>query len=204
MTMRKGQPWGERRKLPADLPTAGGDARAADLIATGCRELVLTGGDLWSTVGGTPALDDEERTVVPVDSLWVEWTQDGVAHSRPVLAHAVIGAPPRRSFRRAGDVVYVMNAQYLGPWDMAPRGHPNDGRFDVVTVAGDMSWRQRRQFRRRLPTGTHLPHPCVRSESFGRSWMHPGPGTLTLDGCKVGRAEDISIDIRPDSLTVWI
>src|SRR3546814_16850403 len=60
-----------------------------------------------------------------------------------------------------GRVVAAMNAQYRGKWDVAPRGHPNDGRLDVL--AADPPLDERLPVRGRLKTGTHLPHPPIDS-----------------------------------------
>lgn len=208
MTIRKGETWGERSTPPLDLVTAASDAQASALVRSGCQEFRLTGGDMWRTLGGSSSgdsLDDADglRTVVPVDRLDVSWIHDGVEESRPVLAHAVVRLGHRRWDPRPGDICYVMNAQYLGAFDVAPRGHPNDGRFDVVTVRASMSWRQRRLLRRRLATGTHLPHPSIETETINRSWGPGRPGTLILDGENVGEGDRIRITIRPDSLRIW-
>ena len=63
----------------------------------------------------------------------------------------------------AGPIVAVMNVDRLGRWDVAPRAHPNDGALDVVEVDAAMGVRARWQARRRLPTGTHVPHPAIRT-----------------------------------------
>lgn len=208
MTIRKGESWGERSTPPLDLPTATSDAQAAALVRGGCREFLLTGGDMWRTLGGSSSSDSLDdgvgaRTVVPVDRLEVSWVHDGIEESRPVLAHAVVRLGHRCWKPRSGDICYVMNAQYLGEFDVAPRSHPNDGRFDIVTVESSMSWRQRRQLRRRLVTGTHLPHPSIRTETIGHSWKPGRSGRLTLDGESVGGGDQICITVHPDSLRIW-
>ena len=38
-----------------------------------------------------------------------------------------------------GRVVAAMNAEFLGPWDVAPRAHPGDGLLDVLDVSPAMS-----------------------------------------------------------------
>lgn len=208
MTIRRGESWGERAIPPVDLARAASDAQAADLVRNGCREFLLTGGDMWRTLGGSssepsPADLDGARTVVSVDCLQVSWVDGGTPEERPVFAHAVIRLGRRRRSLHPGDICYAMNAQYLGSFDVAPRSHPNDGRFDIVTVEETMSWRQRRQLRHRLATGTHLPHPSIRTESVGASWSPGRPGRLILDGRDSGDAENVSITIHPDSLRIW-
>src|SRR3546814_18870326 len=70
-----------------------------------------------------------------------------------------------------------MNAQYRGKWDVAPRGHPNDGRLDVLDA--DLPLDERLQVRGRLKTGTHLPHPRIESrhvEAVQIDLATPTPG----------------------------
>lgn len=171
------------------------------LIADGHREFVLTAGDMWRTIGGSTSHDDL-RTVVPVDLLTVEYRVGDVVEHSWALAHAVFRRSKGRFGRR--DVTYVMNAQFLGEWDLAPRGHPNDGRMDVVTIAADMSWRQRRLLRRRLPTGTHVPHPQIRTQSLAGPWIADEQGTLVLDGAAPLSVDAVRIELVADALTVWI
>lgn len=201
MTIGPGRPWGDRRVPPPGLQQADSDAAASALIGAGHREFLLTAGDMYRTIGGSGA-PDHFRTVVPVDLLTVEYRIGGTIVHSWALAHAVF----RRSSGRFGrdDVTYVMNAQYLGPWDLAPRGHPNDGRMDVVTIAADMTWRQRRLLRARLPTGTHLPHPQISTQSLTGPWSAVGPGTLILDGIAHRAVEMVEIGVEADALTVWI
>lgn len=201
MTIKPGRPWGERRASPFAPNQANSDADAAALIAAGHREFMLTGGDMWRTIGGSASHDDL-RTVVPIDLLTVEFAVGDIVEHTWALAHAVFDRS--RGTIGRGDVSYVMNAQYLGQWDLAPRGHPNDGRMDVVTISADMSWRQRRLLRRRLPTGTHLPHPHIRSQSLAEPWTADEPGTLTLDGRRRLSVDRVRIGLEADALTVWI
>lgn len=215
MTIKRGESWGDRRVPPADLAEAGSDAQSVALIDTGTREFLLTGGDMWRTIGGSSAshpTPDGERTVVIVDSLVATFHQGSIEHRRPVLSHAVFVAPSVqksrkpwwRSWTDAKDRTYVMNAQFLGDWDLAPRGHPNDGRFEVLTVPASMPWRQRQLFRRRVVTGTHIPHPLIETRSVSGDWSPGGAGHLTLDGQVIGEVDDLTVSMVPDSLTVWI
>ena len=92
----------------------------------------LLGGDLCRTLGGRgdeARLRGEEVTLAPVDV--GEVLLDG--RVRFFVAHVVV-----RKGGGGGPVVAAMNAQYLGRWDVAPRGHPGDGILEVVEVdAGD-------------------------------------------------------------------
>ena len=98
-----------------------------------------------------------------------------------------------------GRVVVAMNAQYIGDWDVAPKSHPNDGRLDVLD--GDPSLGQRWQARRRLVTGTHVPHPAIderRVTAVQIEFARPTP--IELDGDPLGKATTLSIRVEPDAL----
>ncbi|HJR24625.1 MAG TPA: hypothetical protein VJ804_04080, partial [Acidimicrobiales bacterium] len=154
--------------------------------------LGLLGGDLCRAVGGA---GDETRlreggVVLPVDLGAV--LVDGRLHW--FVAHLVA----RRGWWR-GRVVAVMNAQHLGPWDVAPRGHPNDGRLDVLD--GDLSLGQRWEARRRLRTGTHVPHPGIEERHVTAVQLELAPGTnVWLDGELIGPARNLSVRVEPDAL----
>src|SRR3546814_16590601 len=78
----------------------------------------------------------------------------------------------KRSWWR-GRVVAALNAQYRGEWDVAPRGHLNDGRLDVLDA--DLPLDERLQVRGRLKTGTHLPHPPLASRHLDAVQTDPAP-----------------------------
>ena len=98
-----------------------------------------------------------------------------------------------------GRVVVVMNAQYLGRWDVAPKSHPNDGRLDLLD--GDLPLGQRWQARRRLATGTHVPHPGIEERRLTAVQLElDRPTPVELDGEPIGSASSLSIRIEPDAL----
>ena len=37
------------------------------------------------------------------------------------------------------ELAFVMNAEFYGPYDVAPRSHPNDGKVDVLRVEASMA-----------------------------------------------------------------
>ena len=200
MTIRKGEPWGEPGALPADGVVVRSDAEARAVVTAARRAgdpvppLGLLGGDLCRALGGT---GDEDRlrsgagVVLPVDLGAV--LVDGRLHW--FVAHLVA----RRSWWR-GRVVAAMNAQHLGPWDVAPRGHPNDGRLDVLD--GDLPLGQRWQARRRLPLGTHVPHPAISERHVAAVQLEVASGThVWLDGEDLGPARTLSVRVEPDALT---
>jgi diacylglycerol kinase family enzyme len=114
------------------------------------------------------------------------------------VAHLVA----RRSWWR-GRVVAVMNAQWIGPWDVAPRSHPNDGLLDVFD--GDLSFDDRLKARRRLASGTHVPHPGIAQQRTAAVQLHfDRPTPIWLDGEAVGSATDVSVRVEPDRWTAVV
>lgn len=195
MTIRKGDAWGVPVARPADLVVAHGDAELARLVASDAGgTYAVAAGDLFRTLGSPgPPGDIAQR--LPIDVLEVE--TDASRHL--AVAHVVL----RRSWWR-GPVVAVCNADHVGEWNVAPRAHPNDGRFDVVSVDPAMRIRERWEARRRLPTGTHVPHPSI-STSTATEWTWVGPPVrVWVDGVAVGRRTSVSIRLRVDAAAVHV
>jgi hypothetical protein len=205
VTIEKGKPWGRpRAELDGPAPvTAATDADARAVVEQARRAnepvppVVLLGGDLARTVGGgaDPAhAAGADALALPCDVGSV--LLDGRQHW--FVAHLVA----RRSWWH-GRLYAAMNAQFLGAWDVAPRSHPNDGWLDVVDVAPAMRWRDRLTARRRLRTGTHVPHPAVRTErTTAEQVTFDPPLRVWLDGVDVGQVRNLSVRIEPDALIV--
>lgn len=193
MPIRRGEPWGGQGDRPRHAPVASSDAELARLDGA-AGPVIVAGGDLWRSLGAPVGRDPVQ--LLPIDLLDV--TLDGAEHV--AAAHVVA----RRSWWH-GPILGVMNVGSLGEWEVAPRAHPNDGRMDVVQVDAQMSVRQRRQARARLPLGTHVPHPAivVRTQRQG-SWRFDRPMRVWIDGRPVGRARSIEATVRPDAMTVAV
>jgi diacylglycerol kinase family enzyme len=102
-----------------------------------------------------------------------------------------------------GPVVLVMNAEFIGEWDVAPRGHPNDGRIEVVEAGRDLGIRQRLAARRRLPAAAHLPHPRITTRSVRTArWDFGAPMAVRIDGIAAGTARSVEVTVVPDAAVV--
>lgn len=199
MTVKRGSEWGRVVPTPSDGLIIEGDAALAAAIERGePRPLVLRGGDLHRTVGA-PA-DPASVVQVPIDVLRV--SADGV--DMVAVAHVVVRRRGRLSWWR-GRIIAVMNAEQIGPWDVAPRGHPNDGSFDVVDVSASMPARARWQASRRLPTGTHVPHPQITTRRAGEeTFTFDRPMGLWLDGVARGTVRSLTISVVPDATEIFV
>jgi hypothetical protein len=201
VTIRKGEEWGEAGGLPAGGVVVRSDAEARAVVTAARRAgdvpppLGLVGGDLCRTLGGRGdegrvRSDGGRRLPVDLGSVLV----DGRQHW--FVAHLVA----RRSWWR-GRVVAAMNAEFVGPWDVAPRAHPNDGVLDVVDVAASMSVSDRFKARGRLPSGAHVPHPAIatsRRQAVQLDLDRPTP--VWLDGERIGEARRLSVRVEADAL----
>jgi hypothetical protein len=198
MTIRPGETWGEAVPVPADLVDVASDAELAEYLSRGDgRPVRLVGGDLLATLGGPSSGDRLQR--FPVDLLRIE--ADG--HRFVAVAHVV--ARDRRWAAWRGPVVAVMNTDRRGRWDVAPRAHPNDGRADVVEVDASMALRARWQARRRLPTGTHVPHPAIHTgRATDRTWRFARPLGLWIDSVGRGTVRSLRVAVEPDGATIHI
>jgi hypothetical protein len=188
-----------------------GVASDAELVriafGAGCPPVQLHGGDLARTLGHAGSTADamassDEQTLLeyPIDVIDVATDAgDFVA-----CAHIVACRPAARGGRWLGPLVAVMNAQFIGAWDVAPRGHPNDGRVEIVEVDARFSIRDRLVARRRLPLGTHVPHPAISTRSVREgTFEFASPMVLRIDGVKVGRCRTLGVRVRPDAAIVY-
>jgi hypothetical protein len=202
MTIRKGEPWGEPAVCPSDLRVVSTDRDLREWVVwhrergETIRDVGVAGGDLARTCGGAsgPRPTSAKVTIdamrVTLDDGEPTW---GVAH---VIA--------RREWLR-GDLVMVMNAQFYGDYDVAPRSHPNDGKVDVLRVDPAMGWRDRLQARSRARTGSHLPHPLLTMQSLADvDLTFIQPMVVWIDGTRCGTARRVRVAIEPDALTVYV
>ena len=197
MTIRKGEEWGSQVARPSDLRICRSDAELAAAVVAGLSaSLGVWGGDLHRTVGSPASHTRDSMQRLPVDLLQV--TADGAAHV--AVAHVVA----RRSWWR-GRIVAVMNTDHLGTWNLAPRAHPNDGRFDIVDVAPAMSLRDRLQARSRLPNGNHVPHPAITTRAVEAArWTFDQPMRLWIDGVRRGTVRHLEVRIEPDACAIHV
>jgi hypothetical protein len=214
MTITRGEPWGSVGPPPAGLVVVASNRELFDVVnrhrAAGepIPPLGLLGGDLCRAVGGTGdagRFARAEVALLPIDLLRVQVGNGEPARTFWAAAHVAV----RRSWWR-GPVVVVMNAQFLGRWDVAPRSHPNDGRADVVELDASMPVAQRWKAWRRLPTGAHLPHPKLRTRQVRDAVLPEVPGGRLyadghrLDTGRLGRGTPVRVTVEPDAALVCV
>lgn len=190
MVIERGVDWGSPGALPPGATVAEGNIELQAAVWRGERVIGVTGGDLCRTLNGAGLLS----MAFPIDLC--HFRAEGV--DEIFVAHCVA-----RGGWWFGPILAVMNAQYIGTWDVAPRSHPNDGVVDVLKVT--MSLADRFKARKRLATGTHVPHPAIAQQRVrSTEVVLAKPTNVWLDGVPVGLLQRFTIDVEPDALTVVI
>lgn len=189
MTLSPGEDWGRPGLLPTGAPVAHTDRELVRLLSEAPEVVALAGGGLCRTLGGRGDVEarlGEQTMLLDIDVATV--VADG-AFVGAFAGHAVA-----RGRWWGGPTAVVMNAQWLGRWDMAPRAHPGDGRLDAIS--GELGVRQRLIARGLAKAGTHIPHPDLtqqRAEAF--EFTFTTPRRLWLDGRRFGRCSSIKVEI---------
>jgi hypothetical protein len=196
--IRPGEAWGEPGALPEGAVVVGSDAEARAALEGARRErqpfppLGLVGGDLCRTLGGRGGL----TTIVRCDL--GEALVDGKV--RLFVAHVVVRG---RTLWR-GAVTAVLNAQYVGGFDVAPRAHPGDGSLDIVELDAAVGLGERWKAWRRLPSGTHVPHPRINMRRASAIQLDVAGRRVVIDGEVQPPAKVLSIRVDPGAIVVAV
>lgn len=100
--------------------------------------------------------------------------------------------------------VLITNGQFLRGADVAPRGHPGDGRIEVQVYA--LAPRDRREMRRRLARGDHVPHPRILEASGKRisvQW-YDSEQPVEVDGHPLSTAGELGAVVLPAAAHVLL
>ncbi len=202
MTIEKGKPWGSIVDRPAGLREAPDDAAVTAALTDGTGlPVAVAGGDLHRTIGARDPRGAAQLLELPIDLLQV--TLDDQP-ARYACAHVLVQSPLSRGGWWRGDVVMVMNAEFVGEWHVVARGHPNDGRAEVCSWGADFGFRPRWAARRRLPRNEHVPHPRIVTGSIRTQvWEFGQPMRVSVDGADAGRARRIAVVVEPDAAIVY-
>ncbi len=122
-------------------------------------------------------------------------------HRRRPITVCVDG---RELFRGQATTVVIANGQFVEGADLVPRGHPGDGRLEIQVYA--LAPGERSPMRRRLPTGSHLPHPRIITTS-GRGIEIDGlrrPWPVTVDRRRTTVEGRLSLSVLPNAIRLLI
>ncbi|MFV1991538.1 MAG: hypothetical protein ACC652_12445 [Acidimicrobiales bacterium] len=191
MTIRYGEKWGKPISIPEDTPVATTDREVASLYSQGHSVIRLDGGDVHRVFGQPARRADCDLWGFPMDVAWF----DSDLGRQVFVAHLLVG------MRRGIPEIALMNSGFYGEWELAPRGHINDGRLEVVSLSIPRA--DRREFRRRVVSGSHVPHPGIEIRSV-KKWQGSAHGKVLVDGVALRLHGDLSVEIEPDALTIVV
>ncbi len=214
--IRKGEPWGARTDASPDVTVHGDDATLAATLRDAPGALVRLvpseASEIARALGLTGSSD--AGVEVALDVLRVDGARDAVnavvlgtrpdrvrAWSRAASVRVEVDGRDR--FTGRATAVVVANGQFLGGLDAVPRGHPGDGRFEVQVYA--LTPGERAGMRRRLATGTHVPHPRITQVTGKRVVVTAGRALpVEIDGHRSGRTLTLTVEVRPASLRLLL
>jgi len=200
MTIRPDEPWGREVPRPDDLHVVADDrALAVELARSGARRAVaVASGDVMRTLGNPTLAGRATLNELPIDL--IEFRLDDGDEPGHACAHLVVRSPWWRGGWLRGPILLVMNCEFRGEWDVAPRGHPNDGRVETFQIDTTFSVRDRLAARRRIRSATHVPHPAIATRSIRTTtWSFPAPMEVIADARTVGRARTLAVTVVPDA-----
>jgi len=210
--IRPGEEWGAPLEHAPDLDASGSDCDLATAISGAPAGALVRfrpsdESDLARSVG--LAAMRPARRELPMDALTVRTGDDA---TRLAVNMVVLGPAPDRLRRidrlvpltvsvdgnavwsDPASTVVVATGQFLRTRDVVPRGHPGDGRLEVQVYS--LAGRERAAMRKRLATGTHLPHPRITQRVGGHVEVHSErPLALELDGRAGGLVTTLTVDV---------
>ncbi|MCB1257865.1 MAG: hypothetical protein KDB26_12210 [Microthrixaceae bacterium] len=228
MTIKRGQPWGDAVTLPNDAPVANTDADLAALIQAdldakglaiaetsscdhagghGISPIIgLTGGDLHRTLGSPSHSVDDLRSGAgmgfPMDLGVVEFDAPSGLSACLFVAHLIATSDPRSRLWKGRSVILI-NAAFRGTQNLAPHGHPNDGRLDLID--GSLGWLDRKRALERVYAGAHVPHPQLKESRVRSVGVSEESGLhIWADGIYVCTATEFTVNCLSDAFTVVV
>jgi hypothetical protein len=212
VTVRRGAEWAVPAAGVPDVDVRGSDVALAGVVAVHPGALVAfspVGSDLARAIGLAEHPVGERE--VTLDALLVD--------GEMAVNMAVVATPPgrlRRVTRRRpidvrvdGRVVFsgrattvvVATGQFHRGLDLVPGGHPGDGRLEVQVYA--LAPPERAPMRRRLATGSHLPHPRIVTAGGRRVEVALGRrAALDVDGVRRPPVSRLSVDLVPGAYRI--
>jgi len=207
MTIRKNEDWGSTVVRPEDLVICETDAATSQLATDFYLQqkpmpaIAITRSSLSRTLGKKGSnVNSQNMQATPFDLIEVTFVDASMIEQKVLaLGYGLL----RKSWWR-GDIVAAMNTSFIGDWDCAPRSHPNDGKFDLLAVNGEMKSTQRFIASRRLKFGTHLPHPQISMKqltSFEADCS--AKPNLYVDNRRFMSVNQCKFRLVPDAITLY-
>jgi hypothetical protein len=213
-----GVAWGAPCADAPDVVVHGDDVALARAVSEARAEGIVpliawrpdADSDLARAVGANTGSSGSHHAL-PLDAIELRSAELGA----PVVAVnvVIVGVAPDRArpwtrgaVRADGTTGWgavVATGQFSGGLDLVPRGHPGDGRLELQVYA--VPGAQRSELRRRLRTGTHVPHPQIRQRAVTEVVVDTTRAvSLTVDGQTLGRVRTVVCTVLPSAYRLLV
>ena len=223
MSIRPGDEWGTPNDSDPDLVVLGSDADLARSLKSWPHRNPLISfepsvdSDLAKSLGlsslrdpGITNAGGAGKIAAPIDA--IEYRIAGKTHLAmnaielgvsPLVLRATsrskeisVTVNGRKFFNGFASGVVVANGEFIGAADLVPRSHPGDGRLEIHIYS--LKAGERAAMRRRLATGSHLPHPRISTASGSRVRIEVKGGAwpIRADSELAGRAGRIEFEVQ--------
>ena len=189
--------WTKEVRRPLTLKTAESDKQIAELYEAGESMIGITGGNLFTSLGGNNALDYPTNSSViscSIDIGCVSIGDDSFHFASSLLILKLL-----RPWASTG----IINTQVSNGNRYAPKAHPGDGFMEEIK--SNLHMRQAVIARKKLKTGDHLPHPQLRLMK-GRAFNYDFAKAqkIILDNKSIGRHKAFSVKVIPHAIQVIV
>ena len=167
MTMGRLSPYGTSVERPQHLGVLRSDREIANDFLKGDQRAFNTviQGSIAQALGITSNVSESNAralvTHVLIDLLQVEFATTDTQDKPTSIV--VAGSIVLQHHTLLTTHLIISNSGIVRGRDVLPRAHPNDGYVDVLKIDEAMTTRQRLSAWRRAHTGSHLPHPQLRT-----------------------------------------
>ena len=215
MTIQKGRDWGESATVPFNVVVANDETGLARVVANALQSgsvstsvdvprIALRTGNLLTTLGIasgsrlSSVCAGEPCRLLPCDAYEITLTAGRRTVTTVAVSTVLVGSA-------VNPIWWLTSGGFVGGLNVAPNSHPNDGRADAL-VWGAMRLRDVLAIRRRMRLGSHLPHPALEMQrgSTLRWQSSQGRRRVMIDGRNYGRADAVSVTVRPDAFTLVV
>ena len=189
--------WAHEVSVDSSFPVAKSDKEIAEFATSGENIIRIVSGNIFRTLGGS-----ENRKHVPTrEATMCEIDLGAVQFNNKKFLFASHCSLRQHHFSTKG--VLVMNSQFYKNRRVAIRGHPSDGKLDVIS--SELNFRQYMLASKLSESGSHMPHPDIDIKSTGQhSFSFQRDMRIYTDGRLIGRSDAVDISLLSKAIKVII
>ena len=189
--------WTEEFLIDEAFPIAKSDQEIVSLVNSGITLMRLASGNIHRTLGGK----GNSNVALPTTGTLCHIDLGCIQLANERFYFASHCSLRRNYFSTKG--VLVMNAEFYKNRRVSVRGHPGDGKFEVLT--SELKLIQYLLASKRSESGNHLPHPDLKVRSTAQYEVSfPHQMRVYADGRLIGRSDEVEISVVSRAVKVVI